>query len=192
MQSNKNSFQGRGRIRACLNPIRPCVTERNGTRLFMVVRSVPTVGKNPCLGPSRILAFASQISTNDNLLHMPRRNNSMLVRKKCPPPSTVMSISVKQDFICARSVGPFGPSEEKEVHHTFFLFLDNCFSRAAWYLFDVGNQSKYQLIWHQNTIPFGSFQCSLKGVKTRPKSLTPYSYLRGPSGPTELAQTSIV
>ena len=53
-----------------------------------------------------------------------------------------MSISIKQYFICASSVGPFGPpEEEKGVKHMFFLFLENCFSRAAWNLFDVGNQS---------------------------------------------------
>ena len=45
-----------------------------------------------------------------------------VVRKMCPPPSTVMSISIKQCFICARSVGPFGPpKEEKGVKHMFFL-----------------------------------------------------------------------
>ena len=52
-----------------------------------------------------------------------------------------MSISIKQDVICARSVGPFGPpEEEKGVKHMFFLFLESCFSRAACNLFDVGNQ----------------------------------------------------
>ena len=76
----------------------------------MVVRSVPTVGQKPCLGLSRILGLASRISTKDNLLHMPRQNNSVLVRNMCPPPSTaVMPISIKQDIICARSVRPFGP-----------------------------------------------------------------------------------
>ena len=37
-----------------------------------------------------------------------------VVRKMCPPPSTVMSISIKQYSICARSVGPFGPPEEEK------------------------------------------------------------------------------
>ena len=73
---------------------------------------------------------------------------------------TVMSISIKQYFICARSVGPFGPPEEG-VKHMFFLFLENCFSRAARHLFDVVNQS--ELTHLASNIPFGSFQCSLEG-----------------------------
>ena len=118
--------------------------------------------KKSCLGPSRILGLAKQMSTNDNLLHMSRHSNSVLVRKMCPPPSTVMSISIKQDFICARSIGPFGPpEEEKGVKHIFFLFLENCFSRAAWNLFDVVNQSVPTHL--ASNIPFGWFQCSLEG-----------------------------
>ena len=66
-----------------------------------------------------------------------------------------------------RSVGPFGPpKEEKGVQHIFFLCLENCFSWATWNLFDVGNQSVQTLV--ANNIPFGPFQCSLEGVKTRP------------------------
>ena len=69
---------------------------------------------------------------------------------------------IKQDFICARSVGPFGPpEEEKGVKHMFFLFLENCFSRAAWNLFDVGNQTVPTRL--ASNILFGSFQCSLEG-----------------------------
>ena len=33
--------QSSGHLRACLNSLRPCGTGRNGTRLFMAVRSVP-------------------------------------------------------------------------------------------------------------------------------------------------------
>ena len=127
-------------MRACLNPIdlgEPEGTERGCSWSF-----VPFLGKKSCLGPPRILGLASQVTTSGNLLRMPRHSNSVLVRKAYPPPSTVMSISIKQDFIWARSVGLFGPpEEEKGVKHTFFLFLENCFSRAAWNLFDVGNQS---------------------------------------------------
>ena len=99
-------------MRVCLNPVRPCGTGRNGTRLFMVVRSVPEVKKS-CLGPSRILGLASQATTNGNFLRMPRF--SMWVRKTCPTPSAVMSISIKQYFICARLVGPFGPPESPQA-----------------------------------------------------------------------------
>ena len=82
-----------------------------------------------------------------------------------------MSISIKQYFICASSVGPFGPpEEEKGVKHMFFVFLENCFSRAAWNLFDVGDQSVPTHL--ASNIPFGSFQCSFsalwRGVKRRP------------------------
>ena len=123
------------------------------------------------MDPFRILGLASQIATNDNLLRMPRHSNSVLVRKTCPPPSAVMSTSIKQYFIGARSVGPFGPPEEqKGVQHMFFLFLENCFSRAAWNLFDVGDQSVPTHL--ASNIPFGSFQCSFsalwRGVKRRP------------------------
>ena len=89
----------------------------------MVVRSVPrykiVFGSIQNLGPRQ----PSHIRTNGNRLRMPRHSNSVLVRKTCPPPSTVMSISIKQDFICARSVGPFGPpQEEKGVKHMFLSF----------------------------------------------------------------------
>ena len=94
-------------------------------------------------------------------------SNSVLVRKTCPPTPTVMSISIKQDFICARSVGPFGsPEEEKGAQHMFFLFLEICSSRAAWNLFDVGNKSVPTHL--ASTIPFGWFQCPLEGGKDTP------------------------
>ena len=80
-------------------------TERNEDVHGRLFRS--SVGIKTCVSPSRTCGFASQISTNDNISHM-QRHNSVLVRSKCPPPSTVMSISIKQDFICARSVGLFG------------------------------------------------------------------------------------
>ena len=55
-----------------------------------------------------------------------------------------------------RSVGPFDPPEqEEEVQHMYFLFLENCFSRAAWNLFDVGNQSVPTHV--ASHIPFASF-----------------------------------
>ena len=79
-------------------------------------------------------------------------------------------MSIKQDVRCARSVGRFGPPEEmgKGVQHMLFPFLliENCFSRAAWNLFDVGSRSVPTHL--PNNIPFGPFQCSLEGVKTRP------------------------
>ena len=56
----------------------------------------------------------------------------------------------------------------------FFLFLDDipgtryCFSRAALNLFVSPNQSAP--IHAANGIPFGSFQCSLGGIKTRPQT----------------------
>ena len=75
---------------------------------------------------------------------------------------TVMSISIKQYFICARSVGPFDPpEEEKGVKHIFSLFLESCFSRVAWNLFDVGDQSVPTHL--ASNIHLGSFQCSLEG-----------------------------
>ena len=58
--------------RACLNSVRPCGTGRNGTRLFMAVCSVPTVGKKSCLVPSRILGLASPISSNDSTRNLLR------------------------------------------------------------------------------------------------------------------------
>ena len=89
-----------------------------------------------------------------------------LVRETCPPSSRVMSISIKQDFRCARSVGPFGPPEQEGVKHMFFLFLENCFSRVAWNLFDVGNPS----VPTHLASSFHSVRSSAlwRGVKTRP------------------------
>ena len=84
-----------------------------------------------------------------------------------PPPSTVTSTSIKQYFICARSVGKVGPpEEEKGVKHMFFLFLENSFPRAAWNLFDVDNQSVRTHL--ASNIPFGSFQRSWDGGKDTP------------------------
>ena len=77
-----------------------------------------------------MLGLASLISTNDNLLHMPRHSNSVFVREMCPPPSSVMSISIKQYFICARSVGPFGPpEEEKGVIRVCLNFISSALER---------------------------------------------------------------
>ena len=70
----------------------------------------------------KILGVASQITTNDNLFGHATAQQQQVARTLCPPSSTVMSISIKQCFICARSVGPFGPpKEEKGVKHMFFL-----------------------------------------------------------------------
>ena len=104
---------GGTRLRACPNPIQACGTGRNGTGCSWPF--VPFLGKKTCLGPSRILGLASQISTNDNLLRMPRAQQQRVVRKMCPLPFTVMSISIKQYFICARLVGPFGPPESPQA-----------------------------------------------------------------------------
>ena len=66
---------------------------------------VPFLGKKSCLGPSRILGLASQITTNDNILRMhAAAKQQRVVRKMSLPPSTVMSISIKQYFILC----PFG------------------------------------------------------------------------------------
>ena len=146
-----------GRVLTVFGLVETEGTERGCSWLF-----VPFLGKISCLGPSIILGLACQITTNDHLLRMPRHSNSVLVRKTCPPPSAVMSISIKQDYTWARSVGPFGPPEEENgVQHMFFLFIENCFSRAAWNLFDVGNQSVPARL--ASNIPFGSFQCFLEG-----------------------------
>ena len=108
-------------VRACLNSIRPCGTGRNGTRLFMSIRSVPR---------KKILFVSIQNLGPRQPNHYQRcpfrmpRHNSVFVRNTCPPPSTVMSIAIKPDFICARSVRPFGlPTEEKGAQHMFFLLL---------------------------------------------------------------------
>ena len=101
---------------------------------------------------------------------MPRRNNSVLVRNKYPPLSTVMSISIKEDFICARSVGPFGPpKEEKGVQHMFFFFLENC-SLGLHGICSMSATDQYQLIWQ---VIFHSVRSSAlwRGVKTRPQWL---------------------
>ena len=95
-------------------------------------------------GPSRLLGLASQISKNDNFLHMPRHNNSVFVRNKCPPPSTVMSNSIKQDLICrsGRSVllkKKKGSNTRSSLPRTQFLGLHGvCWMSAT---------NQYQLIW---------------------------------------------
>ena len=125
---------------------------------------VPFLSKNSCFGPSIILGLDSQITTNDNLSRMPRHSN-MLVRSKCPPPSTAMSICIKQVFICGRSVGPLGPPEEgTEVQHMFFLV--NCFFGLHG-ICSMSATNRYQLIWQ---VIFHSARSSAlwRGVKTRP------------------------
>ena len=115
-------------VRTRLNSIRPYGTGRNGTRLFMVVRSVPR--EKRVWGSSRILGLASQITV----------------------PTT--TFGAWQDTTtagwCAISV---------------HLFLKNCFSPAAWNLFDVGNQHQLtrQIIFHSVR-----FSALWRGVKTRP------------------------
>ena len=113
-----------GRVLTLFDLVEPYGTERGCSWSF-----VPFRGKKPCLGPSRIFGIASLISIS--FLRMPRHNNSVLVRYKGPPSSTVMSTSIKQGYICVRSVGPFGPPKEKAVQHMFSLFLAKCFSRAV-------------------------------------------------------------
>ena len=124
----------------------------------MAGRSVATKIENPCLGPSRILGLASEISTNDNLLHMPRHNYSVLVRKKCPPPSTAM--------FGARPVGAFCPPEgEKGVQHISFLFLEKNVFLGLHGICSMLATNQYQLIWQ---MIFHSVRSStFGGVKTR-------------------------
>ena len=126
-------------VQECLKSIRPCGTERNRTGRSMLFRSVPTacssiVSKKTCLGPSRILSLASQISSNHGLLHMPRRHDPrhnssvLLVCTKGPLPSTAMSIVIKQTlFVPARSGRSVLPKEEKgsnvQNKHTCSSFL---------------------------------------------------------------------
>ena len=106
------------------------LVEPEGTERGCSWPFVPFLDKKSCLGPSRMLGLASLISTNDNLLHMPRHSNSVFVREMCPPPSSVMSISIKQYFICARSVGPFGPpEEEKGVIRVCLNFISSALER---------------------------------------------------------------
>ena len=64
---------------------------------------------------------------------------------------------------CARSVGPFSPRQKEAKDVFFFPLLQNCFSRAAWNLFDFGNQLVPTHL--ANNMPFGSFQCSLEGLR---------------------------
>ena len=103
MSVSRRAFKLSGRVLTLFDVVEPEGTERGCSWPF-----VPFLGKTSCLGPSRIFGSASQITTNDNLLRVPQHSNSVMVRKTCPPPSTVMSISIKQGFICGRSVGPFG------------------------------------------------------------------------------------
>ena len=58
-----------------------------------------------------------------------------------------MPISIKQYFICARSVGPFGPpQEEKGVKYMFFLFLEHCFLGLHG-IYSMSTTNQYELIW---------------------------------------------
>ena len=70
------------------------------------------------------MGLASKINTNDNLfLFFAHATTAQQQRTACwcaTPPSTsseeVVSISIEQDFICARSVGLFGPHEGLRSH----------------------------------------------------------------------------
>ena len=92
-------------------------------------------------------------------LHQSRKLRALkLVRNKCPPPSTVMSISIKQYFIGARSVEAFGPPEEEKGVQRILLFLAK---KTVFLALDgICSMSATNLYQHlANTIPFGSFQC---------------------------------
>ena len=73
----------------------------------------------------------------------------------CPSPSN------NTLFVPVRSGRSVLLKKKKGVEHMFFLFPKNCFSRAAWKLFNVGNQSVLTRL--ASNIQFGSFQCSLEG-----------------------------
>ena len=137
------------------------LVEPNGTERGYSWSFVPFLGRKLCLGPPRILGLASQTNTNDNLLHMPRHNNSVLVRAKCALPSTVMSASIKQDFICAfgRAIRSSrrirrGPTQILPLPRK--LFFPGCMLSVR-----CRQPIKY--------FPVGSLQCSLERVKTRPQ-----------------------
>ena len=83
----------------------------------------------------------------------------------------------------ARSVRLFGPRKEQKRDKDALSFQEKLFfSRAAWNLFDFGNQP---VPTHLANIPFGSFQCSLVGGKTRPNSSRYASYGHGTCVPLE-------
>ena len=63
---------------------------------------------------------------------MRRHRNSVLMRKKCLPPSTVMFLSIKQDLFVPVRSGCSALLNIEGAQHTFFLFLENIFCRAAW------------------------------------------------------------
>ena len=63
-----------GRVLTPFDLAEPEGTERGCSWPF-----VPFLEKKSCLSPPRILGLASQITTNDNLLRMPRHSNSVLV-----------------------------------------------------------------------------------------------------------------
>ena len=94
----------------------------------------------------------------------------------CPLPSTVMSISITQYFICARSVGPFGPPEkEKGVKRMFFLSLENCFLGLHG-ICSMSATNQYQLIWQVIFHSVGS-SALWRGIKTRSQGLTTHSII---------------
>ena len=93
------------------------------------------------MGPSRILGLASQ-SVRPITFCTCHDTTACWCAVSVHLHLKAMSISIKQDLLCARAVWPFSPPEKKKgVQHMLFHFLENCFSRAAWNLFDVGNQS---------------------------------------------------
>ena len=123
--------------------------EPDGTERSYSWPHVPFLGKKSCFDPSRILGLASKSLRTITFCarHATATACWRLVRNECPPPSTaVMSISIKQDFFGARSVGPFGSPMQRRgvpnVQHMFLPYLYRALlSRAEWNLFDVGSQS---------------------------------------------------
>ena len=125
---------------------------------------VPFQCKNTCLVPCRILALASLNSRNGQVCTC-HDSKTILCANWCPRPSSVVSIYIKRDAICSRSIGPFGPPKEEGRRCATLLPLPrykiHCFSRAALDLIVFHNKSTP--IQVANNCPFSSFQWSLWG-----------------------------
>ena len=132
---------------------------------------VPFLGKKSWLGPSRTLGLASQISTNDNLFAHSTPQQQRVLRKMCPPPSTVMSISIKQNTLCSFGRAVRSSWRRKRGQHTcssssyktVFLGLHGICSMSA--------TNQYQFIWQVISHSVRS-SALWRRVKTRPKCLT--------------------
>ena len=135
--------------------------ERNGTRLLVVIGSVPmqknAFGSMQNPGPRQSNQYERYV------LHMPRHQHAVV--RKLVSTSIFGGVHLHQTRCCLFPFGRAVRSSQRRRSASLIPRSIYCFSRAALNLFVFHNQSAP--IHVADNIPFDSFQCSPEWVQTR-------------------------